>query len=73
MKNDFTKFGTKHEFTFGGRIERYHSDNVFFNCCKQGAWVYNSLDDFYADARDALANPNRTTSPVTSRNTRTAT
>ena len=39
------------------RVERYHSDNVFFNCCKQGAWVYNSLDDFYADARDALANP----------------
>ena len=68
LKNDFTKFGTTHEFTFGGRIERYHSDNVFFNCCKQGAWVYNSLDDFYADARDALANPNRTVSPVTARN-----
>jgi hypothetical protein len=51
------KFGNKHEFKFGGRIERYHSDNVFFNCCKQGAWVYSSLDDFYADARDALANP----------------
>ena len=57
VKNDFVKFGNKHEFKFGGRIERYHSDNVFFNCCKQGAWVYNSLDDFYADARDALANP----------------
>ncbi len=67
VKNDFTKFGTTHEFTFGGRVERYHSDNVFFNCCKQGAWVYNSLDDFYTDARDALANPNRTTSPVTIR------
>ena len=36
VKNDFTKFGRKHEFTFGGRVERYHSDNVFFNCCKQG-------------------------------------
>ena len=23
VKNDFTKFGSKHEFTFGGRIERY--------------------------------------------------
>jgi hypothetical protein len=68
VKNDFVKFGTKHEFKFGGRIERYHSDNVFFNCCKQGAWVYNSLDDFYTDARDALANPNRTTSPVVARN-----
>jgi hypothetical protein len=67
VKNDFVKFGTKHELKFGGRIERYHSDNVFFNCCKQGAWVYNSLDDFYTDARDALANPNRTVSPVASR------
>jgi hypothetical protein len=67
VKNDFTKFSTKHELTFGGRIERYHSDNVFFNCCKQGAWTYNSLDDFYADARAALANPNRTTSAVTPR------
>jgi hypothetical protein len=67
VKNDFVKFGNKHEFKFGGRIERYHSDNVFYNCCKQGAWVYSSLDDFYADARDALANPNRTTSPIAAR------
>ena len=56
-KNNFTKFGTKHALTFGGRVERYHSDNVFFNCCKQGAWVYNSLDDFYADARDCAGQP----------------
>ncbi len=65
VKNDFTKFMTKHEITGGFRVERYHSDNVFFNCCKQGAWTYASLDDFYTDARDALANPNRTSSPVT--------
>ena len=65
VKNDFTKFMTKHELTGGFRVERYHSDNVFFNCCKQGAWTYASMDDFYTDARDALANPNRTTSPVT--------
>ena len=63
VKDDATKFMGQHELTVGGRIERYHSDNVFFNCCKQGSWVYNSLDDFYTDARDALANPNRTTSP----------
>jgi hypothetical protein len=66
-KNDFVKFGTKHEFKFGGRIERYHSDNVFFNCCKQGAYVYNSLDDFYAAARETLANPNITTSSIVAR------
>ena len=68
IKNDFTKFSTKHELTFGGRVERYNSDNVFFNCCKQGAWVYNTLDEFYADAREALANPNRATSSVSARN-----
>jgi len=68
VKDDFTRFSTKHELTFGGRVERYHSDNVFFNCCKQGAWVYNSLDDFYADARDTLTNPNRAASSITARN-----
>jgi hypothetical protein len=66
-KNDFVKFGNKHELKFGGRIERYHSDNVFYNCCKQGSWVYSSLQDFYTDALDSLANPNRTASPVTIR------
>ena len=40
---------------------------MFFNCCKQSAYTYNSLADFYADANDYLANPNRTTSPVTLR------
>jgi hypothetical protein len=65
VKNDFTKFMTKHELTVGGRVERYHSDNVFFNCCKQGAWVYASVQDFYTDALGYIANPNRTTSPVT--------
>ena len=67
VKNDFVRFSNKHDLTFGGRVERYHSDNVFFNCCKQGAWTYNSLEDFYTDARASLANPNATTSPVTAR------
>ena len=67
LKNDLTKFGTKHELTAGGRFERYHSDNSFYNCCKQGAYVYNSLDDFYAAARETLANPGVTTSAITAR------
>ena len=64
FQDNFTKFSTSHTLTFGAYVEKYHSDNVFFGCCPQGAWAYNSLADFYADANDALANPNRTVSPI---------
>ena len=65
--DNVTKFSAKHSWTFGGTVQRYESDNSFFNCCKQGAWVYSSLADFYADANGYLANPNRTSSAVTPR------
>jgi predicted DNA-binding ribbon-helix-helix protein len=68
FKNDFVKFGSKHSLTFGGALQRYRSENVFFNCCKQGAYVFNSLTDFYTEMAAALANPNRTTAAVTMRN-----
>jgi Carboxypeptidase regulatory-like domain len=64
LKDDFVKFGTRHTFTFGATLQRYESENVFFNCCKQGAYTYNTLADFYADALASLANPNRTASSV---------
>jgi len=64
LQDSFTRFGEKHSLTFGVSYEKYHSENVFFPG-KQSAYVYNSLQDFYTDAQDALANPNRTTSPVT--------
>ena len=67
LQDNFTKFGSKHSLTVGGSVQRYGSYNVFFNCCKQSLFVYNSLNDFYTDANDSLANPNRTTSPVTLR------
>ena len=66
LQDSFTKFGKKHTLTFGGAVEKYHSDNVFFSG-KQSAYVYNSLADFYTDANDFLANPNRTTSPISLR------
>lgn len=63
LQNNFTIYGDTHELTFGVSYERYRSENVFF-FGSQSAYVYNSLEDFYTDANDFLANPNRTTSPV---------
>jgi hypothetical protein len=64
VQDNFTWNRGNHTFTFGGTAERYHSDNVFYPG-SQSVYVYNSLADFYTDANDYLANPNRTTSPVT--------
>ncbi len=66
LQNNFTIYGTKHDVTFGVSAERYESENVFFPG-SQSAYVYNSLADWYTDANDYLANPNRTVSPVTLR------
>ncbi len=63
LQNNFTIYGDRHELTFGGSYEQYRSENVFFPG-SQSAYVYNSLADFYTDANDFLANPNRTASPV---------
>ena len=67
LQDSFTKFGTQHTLTFGATTQRYESENVFWSCCPQSNYTYNSLDDFYTDANDFLRNPNRTTSPVTLR------
>ncbi len=63
FQNNFTIFGNRHDLTFGVSAELYKAENVFFPG-SQSVYVYNSLDDFYTDANDYLANPNRTTSPV---------
>ena len=62
LQDNFTMYKNAHSLTFGGSYEKYRSENVFFPG-KQSAYVYNSLADFYTDANDYLANPNRTTSP----------
>ena len=54
----------KHDLTFGVTAQKYNSQNVFFPGA-QSAYVYNSLADFYADANGYLANPTRTTAPIT--------
>jgi hypothetical protein len=66
FQNNFTRYGNRHSLTFGISGERYESENVFFPG-SQSVYTYNTLADFYADAQGYLANPNRTTSPVTLR------
>ena len=66
LQDNFSIYLKGHSLTFGGSYENYESENVFFPG-KQSAYVYNSLADFYTDANDYLANPNRTTSPVSLR------
>jgi hypothetical protein len=66
LQNNFTIQKNNHGLTFGVSAEKYHSENVFYPG-SQSVYVYNSLADFYADANDYLANPNRTVSPVTLR------
>lgn len=64
FQNNLTLTTDRHEVTFGVTAQRYRSENVFFPG-SQSVYVYNSLADFYTDANDYLANPNRTVSPVT--------
>lgn len=66
LQDNFTIYGDKHDWTFGASVERFHSYNVFFQA-GQSVYSYNSLADFYTDANDYLANPDRTVSPVTLR------
>jgi Carboxypeptidase regulatory-like domain len=64
LQDSFTKFAKNHSITFGGNVEKFHSDNSFYFGI-QSSYSYHSLADFYTDANSYLANPNRTTSPVT--------
>ncbi len=66
LQDSFTKLSNRHTLTFGGSLEKYNAENVFFSG-KQSVYVYNSLDDFFTDVNGYLANPGRTTSPVTLR------
>ncbi|NBU38665.1 MAG: TonB-dependent receptor, partial [Actinobacteria bacterium] len=66
FQDNFTIYGDRHDQTFGVSIEKYNSENVFFPG-SQSVYVYNSLADWYTDANDYLANPSRTTSPISLR------
>ncbi|MFD2199972.1 TonB-dependent receptor [Shivajiella indica] len=54
IQNNLQIFKGKNAMTFGFSYENYQSENVFFPG-SQSAYVYNSLEDFYADANAFLA------------------
>ncbi len=64
FQNNLTISSAKHDVSMGVTAQRYRSENSFYPG-SQSAYVYNSLQDFYTDVDDYIANPNRTTSPVT--------
>lgn len=63
VQDNLNFYRGSHTISTGVSYEHYKSINVFFPG-SQSVYVYNSLADFYTDATDYLANPNRTTSPV---------
>jgi carboxypeptidase family protein len=66
MQDSVTKFLKNHSITFGGNVEKFHSDNSFYFGI-QSAYSYNTLADFYADANGYLANPNRSVAAAPNR------
>lgn len=66
IQDNITFYRGNHTLTAGGSYEHYTSENVFYPG-SQSAYVYNSLADFYTDAADYIANPGRTTSPISLR------
>jgi len=66
IQDNVTFYRGSHTIATGVSFENYKSENVFFPG-SQSVYVYNSLADFYTDANGFLANPNRTTSPVSLR------
>jgi hypothetical protein len=66
LQDSFTKVSRSHSFLVGAAVEKYHSDNSFYPGV-QSAYVYNSLQDFYTDANNSLANPKSIVSPISLR------
>jgi len=62
-QDSVTKYMGNHSLTFGGALEKFHSDNSFYFGI-QSSYSYATLADFYADANGYIANPNRTASNV---------
>ena len=63
IQDNLQIFAGKHTITAGFSYENYQSENVFFPG-SQSVYVYNSLEDFYTDANNFLANGNATASGV---------
>jgi hypothetical protein len=63
FQDNLTYFLGNHTITAGVNLEHYRYRNLFFPG-SQSIYVYNSLDDWYADANGYLSNRDRDTSTV---------
>lgn len=61
--NNLTYFAGKHTVTAGVALERFQSNNSFY-AASNSAYVFNTLDDFYAATDAYLANPANPAAPV---------
>lgn len=61
--NNLTYFAGKHTVTAGVALERFQSNNSFY-AASNSAYVFNTLDDFYAATDAYLANPTNPAAPV---------
>ena len=67
LQDNFTRFSGHHTLTFGASAEKYHSDNMSSSPARRALTSTTRSPTSTPTRTTYLANPNRTTSPVTLR------
>jgi hypothetical protein len=66
VTNNITKYFEKHTLVGGFNFQKYQSNNLFYPA-SNGVYIFNSLNDFYAAARQSIANGGRPSTLAPSR------